>query len=537
MDARVEKPVEEPRSWWPVLLVLLLALSMRIWIVARSEVAARDSIGFIKYGLRYENEPFAKVLREAEQPPAYPIAVLVASWPVRAMMSGVTPSTMMLSAQIASAFFGTLLVLPMIGLGTELFNRRFGLVAAALFQALPAWVKLTSDGLSESTFLFFVATGLWLAARAFRTGSAMSFVYCGLATGCAYLARPEGAELVPAVGVVIISMWLWRKWSFRLSAIYSAALVAGFLVCFGPFVAITGRITNKPTGRFLLGDPAAEKSYFTVGQAPLSFAPPLAVWWHDQTDRHKNRLIWAGEALVLEVLWSSRILGFSLACFGWLFWIKRVVNPPGGWVLVVLAVIHSLLLLRMTSAIGYLSERHTALIVLTGTYPATLGLFMLTEVLMVQSWFPTRLNQPVLLTIAVAAALLTGMNSLKKPLHYNRAGHRKAGEWLAQNAPAESGICDPFCWAQYFAGRDFLKVLAHDPPSQFVVVETSNNQHSRLPLMPEARAKAAAGELVYYWPDRRGVENAQVKVYRWQRPLEIKPATANQPSTPTSDGG
>src|SRR5262245_14297447 len=204
MDASSAKLIEKNQPWWPIIFVLLLALSMRIWVVTHSEVAARDSIGFIKYALKYETEPFTKVLREAEQPPAYPIAVLVASWPVRAVSGGVTPQNMALSAQIASAFFGTLLVLPMIGLGTELLDRRYGIVAAALFQALPTWIKLTSDGLSESTFLFFVALALWLAARAFRTQGIWAFLCCGLAAGCSYLARPEGAELVPAVGLVIV---------------------------------------------------------------------------------------------------------------------------------------------------------------------------------------------------------------------------------------------------------------------------------------------------------------------------------------------
>ena len=137
--------------------------------VSRSEVAARDSIGFIKYALQYESEPFVKVLREAQQPPAYPLAVLAASWPVRLFSGDTTPQAMALAAQIASAFFGVLLVLTMVAFGTELLNRQFGLVAAALFQCLPAWVRFTSDGLSESTFLFFTTTSLWLAARAFRT--------------------------------------------------------------------------------------------------------------------------------------------------------------------------------------------------------------------------------------------------------------------------------------------------------------------------------------------------------------------------------
>lgn len=537
MDVKIPEPSAERQSWWPVLLVVLLALSLRVWVVARSEVPARDSIGFIKFALRYESEPFAQVVRESEQPPGYPLAVLVASWPVRAFTGGVTPHTMALSAQIASAFFGTLLVLPMIGLGTELVNRRFGLIAAVFFQALPTWIKLTSDGLSESMFLFFVALGLWLAARALRTQCVWNFVGCGLATGCAFLTRPEGAELVPVVLLVLCGLWLTRQIPMRRASLYATALIAGFLVFMGPFVAITGRLTNKPTAKFLLGDKSAEKSYFNVGQNPPFAHLPLAVWWQGQADRHKNRLIWATEALITEVLWSSRQIGFALSIIGLFFWPTRIRNAPGGWVLMLLSALHACLLIKMTSSIGYLSERHTALIVLTGTYPATLGLFVLIEKLAALSWNTYKFAPATIVMVIAVVSVLTGLPSLRKPLHYNRTGHRKAGEWLAHHAPPDSGICDPFCWAQYYAGRDFVRAADNDPPDQFVVLETSDNQHSRLPLIPEAKAKAAAGELVYYWPERNGPSKAQVAVYRWHRTATFTPAIPNSTSMSKADDG
>jgi 4-amino-4-deoxy-L-arabinose transferase-like glycosyltransferase len=528
--------VNERKSWWPIIGVILLALSLRVWIVVRSEVAARDSIGFIKSALRYETEPFAKVLRESEQPPGYPVAVMVASWPVRLVAGDITPRAMALSAQIASAFFGTLLVLPMIGLGTELFNRRFGIIAAVLFQALPAWVKLTADGLSESTFLFFTVTGLWAAARAFRTNQPIWFGICGLASGAAYFTRPEGAELIPVVLIVLTGMSLLRQLSWRRTMIHAVVLVAGFSVFFGPFFAITGRITNKPTGRFLLGDPTAEKSYFTVGAAPTTTAPLLAVWWQGAQDKHKNRLIWAAESLVTELALASRQIGLALSILGLCFWHQRVRNRPGGAVLMILSALHALLLIRMTSSIGYLSERHTALILVAGVYPATLGLLIVVEKAARLQWRGQGFTTVPLLVIFAVGAVATGLPSLRKPLHYNRAGHRKAGEWLAEHAPPGTGICDPFCWATYYAGRDFLTGLEKDPPDQFVILEASNNQHSRLPLMPEAKAKAAAGELVYSWPDTPNSKTTQVQVYRWRRPAQTTTSTANPPSPPSAAG-
>lgn len=516
-------------GWWPLLLVLMLASGVRIWTVVRSEVAARDSIGFIKYAIRYENEPFTKVLREAQQPPAYPVAILVTSQPVRLIAGDMTPQAMALSAQVASAIFGVLLVFPMVAFGSELLNRQFGWAAAAVFQCLPAWVRFTSDGLSESTFLFFTMMSLWAAARTFRTQSLIAMACCGTMAGLAYLTRPEGAEIVVAVGLVLVGMVAIGRWTKATAARAGVVLAAAFLVFFAPFVAITGRVTNKPTGRFLLGDPTVEQNYF--GAAPRA-ALPLAVWYQDSGQAGKNRLMWAAQVFLTELSSSSRQIGLVFSIIGLAVWRKRIRNHPGGAVMAVLAIMHAALLIRMSSMMGYLSERHLALIVVTGCYTATLGLRETILRLMAVLGQPARWRRDVVLAGTLVVVFMTACPSLAKPMHANRAGHRAAGEWLWHHAPTTAGIRDPFCWAQYYSGRDFHETASPDPDEQFVVLELTDNQHSRLPLIPEAKAKAAAGLMVFHWPVQVPADKAQVAVFRWLRP---RVPSANRP-LPTSSG-
>jgi Dolichyl-phosphate-mannose-protein mannosyltransferase len=526
MDGPRTKTARHP--WWPLLLVVVFALGVRVWTVSRSEVAARDSIGFIKYALRYESEPFVKVLREAQQPPAYPLAILATSWPVRAIVGETTPQAMAISAQIASAFFGVLLVLPMVAFGAELMNRQFGLVAAAMFQCLPAWVRFTSDGLSESTFLFFIAMALWLSARAFRMRSNWSMASCGIMAGFAFLTRPEGAEIVVAVAVVLVGLAAIGQWERRPTAIALTALVAGFLVCFGPFFAATGKFTNKPTARTLMGDPTPGTDYFGITKTGPAM---LAVWYQDSGHPGRNKFVWSVQALAVEVASSSRQIGLVLSIVGLFFWQKRVRSRAGGVVMMMLAAMHAVLLIRMSSQIGYLSERHTALIVLTGCYPATLALIEIITRLMRfrgrQPWF----SEGTVFTSVVALFFLSACPSLAKSMHANRCGHRVVGEWLARNVPAAAAIRDPFCWAQYYSGRDFRETAAADPDEQFVIVDLSDGQHSRLPLIPEVKAKAAAGEMVFHWPENLPTAKAQIAVYRWLRPIV---SNANRPSSPAA---
>src|SRR5262249_38745628 len=114
-----------------------------------------------------------------------------------------------------------------------------------------------------------------------------------------------------------------------------------------------------------------------------------------------------------------------------------------------------------------------------------------------------------------ACFFLSGLPILIKPMHANRAGHRAAGEWLAKNAAPTAGIVDPFSWANYYAGRDFHDESPREPSEEYVIVGNNDNQHSRLPRIPEANAKANMGRLVYHWPEQASEKRAQVMVYRY----------------------
>ncbi|HEX4591901.1 MAG TPA: glycosyltransferase family 39 protein, partial [Gemmataceae bacterium] len=238
--APLPTPIRRIPSWLVVGLLLSAAFGLRLFIIARTAVAARDSVSFVRYAHGLETEPLLKVLREGHQAPGYPALVLLASWPVRAWRGDAGCDTMVLSCQLVTALMATLSIIPTFLLGREIGGRKMGWIAAGVVLCLPTWLRITSDGLSEGTYLFWLATALCLGVRGLRRPGVGLFVGCGLASGIAYLTRPEGLEVVIAFGGVVLARQLFAaaRQPWRQVVPQALGLGLGLLVLMGPYVAV-----------------------------------------------------------------------------------------------------------------------------------------------------------------------------------------------------------------------------------------------------------------------------------------------------------
>jgi Dolichyl-phosphate-mannose-protein mannosyltransferase len=528
-------------------VLVLLAASVRVWIIFHTEVAARDSIGFIRYALQLEQLPWTQVLRESQQHPGYPITMLAVSWPVRALAGGTTPTSMQLSAQIASALAGILLVLPMYFLGRDLLNPSVGFWGTALFQCLPVSARALSDGLSEATFLLFVALALLATVRGLRRGSVGCFALAGFFGGLAYLTRPEGALVVIAAAIVLLLIPLVGCWprAWRRALACQAALLSTGLAAGLPYILITGTFTNKPTPRAMFGaawldllrSPPVQgtgEQKQSQGQLPpnpvavdrqppgITKGPVLAVYCPEElTDRR----FWALKAIGVEVARSLQYVLVAPLLLG-LWWFRKVFrSKPEIWVLIILCILHTAVLWRLANVVGYVSDRHVLVLVLCGIFTAAAAVIVFGNWVMYGRSLPWNLlKNPVsgpapcwlALSLLLAFAGL-GLAEALKPLHGNRVGHRAAGLWLAEHTHPADPVVDPYCWAHYYAGRVFQEgirppVPAGYDPTAYVVLEPGHD-HFRLPAIKEAQELSARGTVVYRWPENHSPADAKIFIY------------------------
>jgi len=515
-----------------IFLLALLTLGLRAFQLATTEVTARDSISYIHIAWRLEHGDWLKVIPAAPQHPGYPLAILAASVPARLLAPNDYPYAMQLAAQLASAAASVLLVLPLYRLGRDLFSPRVAFGAVLLFQCLPCGGRILADGLSEGLFLLFAVSALALAASALRTGSVGGFALSGLAGGLAYLTRPEGLLVPAAAGVTLLGMQLFAAWRrpWRKVLACGAALTVAVLLVGGPFMVLIHGVTNKNTGNHLLdGSPPGAAPAETSDAAGAAGGPVFAVWWQGGSPDGAARSLWGLETLAsvlakafFFVFWVPALAG--LVCFH-----RRLRAVPGAWMMLMVCAGLAALLYRVATRMGYLSDRHTILILVCGVVWAAAALDGLgcglagllaraRPALAGRGWADSRTWAACLLLVAATAPLFKTLESL----HGDRVGFRAAGYWLRQHAKADDTVFDPFGWSAYYAGRYFRddavlyfrEETFPKGPWKYVVVEESANAHSHLVTAADALRLAHEHKPpIQSFPAPRGREMATVAVY------------------------
>lgn len=512
-------PTVWPERWSDsriLLLLLALSLLLRAWVLWTTVVPSRDSIGFIRYALQFEKQPWTQVIREAHQHPGYPLTILVFSWPVR-YFAGTTPHTMQLSAQLASAFAGLLLSIPLYAIGKLLFNRSAGFWGALLFQCLPASSHTLSDAISDPLFLFFAACGLWAGIVAVRGDNPLRFALCGLLAGVTYLVRPEGVLVLFAAGFSLTLAQILpsyrRRWHRFLAC--GAALVLAGVLAGAPYFLVTGSFSNKPSARRLT--------------EPLAATGPQASGFdlfavHISPDEDLRTRVFTGAiALVAELVHTFHYVAWLPLLIGmWWYW-DRYRLRPDFWLTFCYCMAQLTAVLLLIVRVGYVSNRHILPVVILCVHQACLVVMELP--FRVRRWLPkswaawvSRKAQPLALGL-VGLLVLWGMPRSLEPLHDHRAGHYAAGLWLRDHSAPEDWIDDDHCWAHYYAGRVLAEGTTPAPsigPRRRFVVYSRPKDPEKMP--PHRRYNEEElrrrGVPVYHWPEGVPLDEADVVVYR-----------------------
>ena len=524
-------PVIEPlppgndRPW--LALALALTLILRLVLLFNTEVTAPDSVGFIRYALEFESKPWAEVIRGQHQHPGYPLLVNLASHPVRAIVGETTPEAMRWSAQLVSLVACLLLVFPTYYLGSMLGHRAFGFGGAVLFQFLPVPAHNLSDGLTEATYLLFVASGLWMLIRGLCGGSIWRFAAAGAFAGLAYLTRPEGAEVLIA-GVIMIPLcqlarnWRrpWNEAGAALAALCITALVVGF-----PYYFTVGKFSNKPSTEEIGSEEAQNGDSTGAGSFLWAVNIPPSSRGINLVGRAIFAIISEIDKNLFHHAWFGIVVGF--------YWFGGAyLRSRASLSLALYMTIHTVALLRLGIVHRYVADRHVLPIVMLLCPVSVAGM----------AYFCARIRYSVgriatveprgfgalrVAFVVLGFFVLMGIPKAVQSLHGGRYANRVAGEWLAQKIEPDDDIVDAHGVASLYAKvlsnrrADDTKRFHQQVPATldhptWVVVTRERDQfvYDIRPSQERDLLEKKHAVMAYHWPENRPANEAKVVIYR-----------------------
>ena len=229
------------RLAWPAALagVLIVALLLRVW--------------GIRSGLPYvydtdENQHFVphaiSLLGHSgnpnyfDNPPAYTylLAIVFEVWfGGRAAVShalAVNPTEVWVLARVVTALLGALAVGLLYGFATRLFDRRVGLLSAALMAVAFLPVFYSKLALNDVPTLVGVEVVLWASAAILRGGGRRWYAIGGAALGVAAATKYTGGiAILPLLAAILLSDRGDRRALLRSVAIAGGCAILAFVVC------------------------------------------------------------------------------------------------------------------------------------------------------------------------------------------------------------------------------------------------------------------------------------------------------------------
>ena len=306
-----------------------------------------------------------------------------------------------------------------------------------------------------------------------------------MASGAAYLVRPEGLLVSLSMSAVIVLLIFRKHWTMREGVARLVALGFGTMLLALPYMLAIGGVTLKPSMRI-----ASESPAFAGGiDIPAGFPGVALFAMTFDPNSNMSRELWVPIAIFQEASKAFHYGAMAFALIGVGFAVRRLRTDPAILIPFVMGTLNLMVLALLAWKAGYLSERHTLPIVFLGCFFAAYACERLPGFIAQIPWIGRGVWYPIMLMwMLYGAVILSCLPATIRPLHENRNGHKAIGEFLKANARDDDVIIDPYNWAQYYSGRSLRGVPPDPSPARYrwAVLEEGEEPHSTL-----TRLKAA----------------------------------------------
>ena len=293
----------------PVALLAALAFAFRLNMLTVKDVISADGIGYVTAARSIATGDLSGFASNG--------FYIFLVW-----LFGLAAPDFETAGRLVSITFGSLLVVPLYMLGSELFSRTTALAACMVITLWPSLLNWSCEVMTQATYVTLTLTGCYFVWRMCHDESVASGFRAGFCLGLAFLTRTEAALLFLALPV--FPLWLKRPHISKLKRVI-LAYVASFTLLCGLHILMlkifTGSWQLSAKTSFALND--ALSYYLDVpdlnhipgikqtGYLDIMTRYPGFVWLNSMENIAK-----AWSTMLPTPLWILALIGFLKSGFG-----------------------------------------------------------------------------------------------------------------------------------------------------------------------------------------------------------------------------
>jgi len=438
------------RCFLGLLLIVCVCLAIRAWVIAHTDVIARDGTVYVKMAREWSAAP-SGVIRSYDYHVGYPVALLGVHRLLAPLGLGEDLRSWELAGQTVSLLAAAAATVALWLLAGMTFGWRLAWVTALVFSLGRKWVDLGADVLSDSLAVAFQMWAIVLALATLarlekRSPWALPLAAAtGICAGLGYLVRPEALLAVGLAAVLWIAYQSRRRSTWRLTGGAVVLAVVAALLCVLPYALAIGGLTKKKRlSDFVQGSVPSVWPLAQIGGGDTILAPVQALVACLTEAMHPIlfllMLLWLGAWIVRRATsWNpdGRVLPLPQA--------------RGAFMMVAAAAVELPLLGALQVHVHYLSDRHLLFLAMLLAPLAGAGLIFVAQA--VGSLAPRSQGIPRTLLLAlVPAAVAVGMLAhALRPLHDGKGRYRQVGEKLHAVLRADDYILTDTSWILHYS--------------------------------------------------------------------------------------
>jgi 4-amino-4-deoxy-L-arabinose transferase-like glycosyltransferase len=435
-----------------IIILLAITLGIGTYLIATTVLIAKDGTFYIELAKSIADNP-VEAMRNIPSW-GYPFLIHLMHKMIGLFYDATSLQGWIISAQVVSLISKVIASIALYFVGSYFVGSRLSFWGTLILSILPDSVEYGSDALTEWPHIMFLAPSFLLLLLGAQYHKNWMFGWAGIAAGLGYLVRSEGCQLV-----LYGSAWLLfnlirpqGKWKRTKAVGALILLLAGFAVIAIPYMRSKGYIFPEQ-GMWKL--PALlSMSNDSIGSA---FDTNMCL-----VGLSVGKII-GNETLITnmcETLLYYFIPALLIGCY--YYFRKQSKTLEQTFFATAFIVVNVAIAIWQLSCLGYLSRRHTLVLVAFTIFYIPVGLHV------IASWLSRRTSRSdsvveenirrwffILMVVGfvICAAKFVSIT----PLRWEKQGYRDAAEWLSKNTAPMDIIAIPDKRITFYAERKGLE--------------------------------------------------------------------------------